>query len=79
MDYIMSKNSSGAKEPEKPKEEVKIFKAKSMIDGDLRMPKALREKITFLKPHVSVTFEILDNKPDSVTLKISEINLRKTI
>ena len=75
----MSKKTSGNAEPEKPKEEVKIFKAKSMIDGDLRMPQALRKKIKFLKPHINVTFEILENKPDSVTLKISKVNLNKTM
>lgn len=76
----MSKEDSGAKaetaKSEKPKDE-KIFNAKSMCDGNLRMPKVLRENIAFLKPHVNVEFEILDNKPDSVSLKISEVNLSK--
>ena len=63
---------------EKPKEEdVKIFKAKSMTDGDLRMPKSLRAKITWLKPHVDVTFEIVEISNNSVTLKISKTNWNK--
>lgn len=58
------------KKAEKPEEEQKVFKAKSMTDGDLRMPKALRAKIPWLKSHTDVTIEIITLGNDSITLEI---------
>lgn len=68
---LMVKNENSG-QPEKKPEEIKIFKAKSMVDGDLRMPKSLRVKITWLKNHTDVNFEILKLNNSSITLKISK-------
>ena len=58
---------------EKPKEEdVKIFKAKSMTDGDLRMPSALRKKIGWLNAHTDVVFTIVTLDANSITLEIKK-------
>jgi len=64
--------SSGNAKSEKPEKEQKTFKAKSMVDGDVRMPKSLRQKIAWLNGHINVTFEVLELKPNSITLKISK-------
>lgn len=70
-DCLVKNEVSGAKD-EKANEEVKIFPAKSMVDGDLRMPKALRKKINWLKNHTDVTFEIVGAGKNTITLKISK-------
>ena len=63
------------KDEEKPKEEdVKVFKCKSMVDGDLRMPKSLRAKIPWLKNHTDVVFEIVEQTNNTITLRISKAN-----
>lgn len=68
----MKENKATGKQEEKKPEEVKVFKAKSMTDGDLRMPKALRAKIKWLKPHTNVTFEIIELDNSGVILKITK-------
>jgi len=64
-------NEATGKQEERT-EEVKVFKAKSMTDGDLRMPKALRAKIAWLKPHTPVTFEIIELDNSGAILKITK-------
>lgn len=61
---------SGSPEP-KP-EETKIFNVKSMVDGDLRLPKKLRQRIKWLGNHTDVVIEIVGNSKDSITLKFSK-------
>ena len=53
--------------------DVKKFTAKSMTDGDLRMPSALRKRINWLKNHTPVTFEIIAEGNDSITLEIRKV------
>lgn len=78
----MTKENQKKKDEEKPKpekakaetkeEDVKIFKAKAMVDGDLRMPSALRKKIKWLNGHMDVTFTIVALGTNSITLEISK-------
>lgn len=65
-------NKATGKHEEKKAEEAKVFKAKSMTDGDLRMPKSLRARIKWLKPHTPVTFEIVELGNDHVLLDITK-------
>lgn len=68
-----NKTENEKTEDEKPKEEdVKVFKAKSMNDGDLRMPSALRKRIKWLNGHTDVTFTIVALGTNSITLEISK-------